>query len=87
MGAVEKVHAPRSRMEIIEELESKDWPSCQTNPGDDPVIIGRKNFLHNFDFMCLKCGSLPAKADLDRSVDSIDVTEKHIMERAKKVAL
>ena len=44
-----------------------------------------KNFLHNFDFKCLQCGSLPAKADLDRSVDSIDVTEKPIKERGREL--
>ena len=43
-----------------------------------------KNFLHKLGLKCLKCGSLPAKADPDTQRKFYEETEKPLMEMAKK---
>ena len=90
-GSGRKSACASKQDEIIEELESKDYRSVkqilamiQEKIHSSISLSAVKNFLHKLDFKCIKCGSLPAKADPDEQRKFYEETEKPIMERAKK---
>ena len=69
-GSGRKGKCASKQDEIIEELESHDYRSAkqilkmiQEKLGASVSLSAVKEFLHKLGFKCLKCGSLPAKAD------------------------